>query len=60
MMVVRDLEDHEIYPVFVYGDEDAQAKIDRFNQEWMQRVFGVYRTDHDLREQIEDPRCWNV
>lgn len=46
LLIVWDTFDHDDYPVFANGDEDALAQHDAHDGKNMQRVVEVY----DLRE----------
>lgn len=59
MIVVCDTFDHEDYPVYINGTEDAKEAVNKYNGMSMQRVMEVYNLYMPIEEQLKERRAFN-
>lgn len=60
LIVVCDGFDHDDYPVFAHGDQDALERHDAFDGKNMQRVMEVYDLREDKDRQMALRRAMNL
>lgn len=60
MIVVCDTFDHEDYPVYAKGDEQARSQHDRHNGKNMQRVMEVYDLRLPKTVQLDEHRAMHL
>jgi hypothetical protein len=60
LIVVCDTFDHEDYPVFAKGDEEALNKYENYNGLNMQRVMEVYDLRKPKDPQIRELRAMHL
>lgn len=60
MLVVLDGFEYDDYPVHVLYGEDVQEKIDKYNDQNMQRVMEVYDLSIDKHVQLDQSTAWNT